>query len=201
MTTGHFLRRLHLYLGLGLLPWLFMYGISSLPFAHNQYFNDRDAANGVPLWQPREERPFEAPVPAGADALREFGRGILDHTGLSAPNFGVYRANPNTVIVTAFSFLRTSRVVYTLDRKTLRVEDRRFRFDQFLTGLHARGGFEQDGILADSWGVVVDLVCAAMILWVVTGFYMWWGLPAHRRWGWTAILSGAAAFAVFTLTL
>ena len=30
MTFTHFNRRLHLYLGLALLPWLFMYGISSI---------------------------------------------------------------------------------------------------------------------------------------------------------------------------
>ena len=38
MTFSHLNRRVHLYLGLALLPWFFMYGISSLPFAHNQFF-------------------------------------------------------------------------------------------------------------------------------------------------------------------
>ena len=42
MTFPHFNRRLHLYLGLALLPWLFMYGLSSIPFAHTQYFERRD---------------------------------------------------------------------------------------------------------------------------------------------------------------
>ena len=38
MTFSHVNRRVHLYLGLFLLPWLFMYGISSLPFAHAPFF-------------------------------------------------------------------------------------------------------------------------------------------------------------------
>ena len=37
MTFAQLNRRTHLYLGLALLPWFFMYGISSLPFAHTPH--------------------------------------------------------------------------------------------------------------------------------------------------------------------
>lgn len=201
MNTSHLLRRLHLYLGLALLPWFLMYGISSLPFAHNRYFENRDAAKGLPLWTMRLERSYEAPVPAGQEELREFGRGILREVGLKPVNFGVYRQSPTRLIVNTYSFLESIRVIYASDRKWLTVEDRRFRFDQFLTGMHARGGFEQDGFLSDSWGVMVDIVCLAMIGWILTGYYMWWGIPGHRRWGTVAIIAGVGAFVVFTLRL
>lgn len=201
MNTSHLLRRLHLYLGLALLPWFLMYGISSLPFAHNRYFENRDAAKGLPLWTMRLERSYEAPVPAGQEELREFGRGILREVGLKPVNFGVYRQSPTRLIVNTYSFLKSTRVIYASDRKWLTVEDRRFRFDQFLTGMHARGGFEQDGFLSDSWGVMVDIVCLAMIGWILTGYYMWWGIPGHRRWGTVAIIAGVGAFVVFTLRL
>ena len=81
------------------------------------------------------------------------------------------------------------------------MEDRRFRWDHFLTGMHARGGFEQEGILPLSWSVVVDLVSVAMIVWVASGLYMWWELPGQRRWGWLAIVGGAASFLLFTMRL
>ena len=90
---------------------------------------------------------------------------------------------------------------YFIDRKTLVAEDRRFRWDHFLTGMHARGGFEQDGVLATSWSVVVDLVCLAMIVWIASGLYMWWHLPGQRRWGAIAIAAGAATFVLFTVAL
>ncbi len=201
MTTPHFLRRLHLYLGLALLPWVFMYGISSIPFTHNQYFQSRDAAKKIPLWTPRLERPYSAPVPAGQSERREFGRALLGELGIAAANFGVYSPNPNSVQINAYSFLKSTRVNYALEQKKITVEDRRFRFDQFLTGMHARGGFEQDGFLADSWGWVVDIVCVATILWIVTGYYMWWGISSHRRWGWVAILAGLGSFVLFTVKL
>ena len=73
MTFSHFNRRLHLYLGLALLPWFFMYAISSVPFAHNQFFEQRDAARGLPLWTLRSRAHGRSPRsggPRGAAAPR-----------------------------------------------------------------------------------------------------------------------------------
>jgi uncharacterized RDD family membrane protein YckC len=81
------------------------------------------------------------------------------------------------------------------------VEDRRFAWNEFLTGMHARGGFHQDGFWQDAWAVVVDIVCFAFLVWVATGLIMWWGIPSHRGWGWVAIGGGLLAFAVFMATL
>src|SRR4051794_19988013 len=134
MSPSHLIRRLHLYLGLALLPWVFMYGVSSIPFTHNEYFQKRDAAKGVPLWTVRAEKPFNQPVPKGGAALREFGRQLLAANDIQAPNFGVFSPNPKTVQVNAFSFLKSSRIVYAVDQQKISIEDRRFRFDQFLTG-------------------------------------------------------------------
>jgi hypothetical protein len=201
MKISHFNRRLHLYLGLCLLPWLFMYGVSSIPFAHGQFFQKRDEAKKLPLWTVRLQQPLDRPVPDDPVALRAFGRALLNDLGVEAPNFGVNRPNPKTLNVYAFSFRQSTRVVYALDQKKVTVEDRRFRFDQFLTGWHARGGFEQEGWPQKSWGVVVDLVAVAMVVWILSGFILWWGLPVARGWGWVAILSGAGSFAIFALCL
>jgi hypothetical protein len=201
MTPSHLIRRVHLYLGLALLPWVFMYGVSSIPFTHAEYFQQRDAAKGLPLWVVRAEKPFSAPVPKGPEELRAFARRLLDENDMHPANFGAFSPNANTVNVSAFSFLKSSRIVYAVDQKKITIEDRRFRFDQFLTGMHARGGYEQEGFLQNAWGVVIDIVCVGMILWIVTGYYMWWGVTGHRRWGWLAILSGVGAFLVFTLAL
>ena len=66
--------------------------------------------------------------------------------------------------------------------------------------MHARGGFEQEGLLTRSWSVVVDLVawrsfCGSRRACTVVG------VRAHRRWGWLAIAAGAATFALFTVAL
>jgi hypothetical protein len=201
MTFTHFNRRLHLYLGLALLPWLFMYGISSIPFAHTQYFERRDAAKGLPLWTLRSTHTVDAAIPEDPDQLRAFGASLLQQAGVTATTFGAYRQGPAQVNVYVYSFWKSTQLKYFGDPKRLTVEDRRFRWDHFLTGMHARGGFEQEGLFVRSWSVVVDLVCLAIVLWIASGLYMWWGLPGSRRWGWLAIAAGVTSFVVFTLTL
>jgi hypothetical protein len=200
MSFSHFNRRLHLYLGLALLPWFFMYGISSVPFAHNEVFDRRDAAKG-PLWTVRSERTLELTVPEDPAALRRFGAALLEAAGIEGTAFGAYRESPTQVNVYSYSFWTATQLKYFVDQKKLTVEDRRFRWDHILTGMHARGGFEQEGFLQTSWSVVVDVVCLGMILWIASGLYMWWTLRGPRRWGWLAILGGAVSFVVFMTAL
>jgi len=200
MTFSHFNRRLHLYLGLSLLPWFFMYGLSSVPFAHNEFFDRRDATKG-PLWTLRSERTVELSVPEDPGALRSVGAALLEAAGIEGTAFGAYRESPTQINVYSYSFWTATQLKYFVDQKKLTVEDRRFRWDHFLTGMHARGGFEQEGFLQTSWSVVVDVVCLGMIVWIASGLYMWWTLPGHRRWGWVAILGGAVSFVVFTTGL
>jgi hypothetical protein len=201
VTFSHLNRRLHLYLGLALLPWFFMYGISSVPFAHNQFFEQRDAAKGLPLWTLRAERTLDVPVPHDTAGLRAFGATLLKDAGVAATSYGTYRQSPTQINVYAYSFWTSTQLKYDIDGKKLTVEDRRFRWDHFLTGMHARGGFEQEGFLQQSWSIVVDIVCVAMIAWIASGLVMWWQLPGQRRWGWVAILAGTASFLFFTLRL
>jgi hypothetical protein len=194
------LRRVHLYLGLALAPWVVMYGLSSAVFTHGEWFR-KAGTPGTPQWTLRETRAYDAAPPADAAALRGFGLALLQELGVTAPNVGVNRPNGNTVNITAFSFLHTTRVVYSIPQKKVTVEDRQFRFDMFLTGMHSRGGFNQEGFLPDTWAVMVDVVCVAMILWILTGLYLWWGVSGHRLWGLVALLAGAGAFALFVFRL
>jgi hypothetical protein len=196
VTFPYFNRRLHLYLGLSLLPWFFVYGSSSIPFAHTQYFEDHDKASGLPLWNTTFERPLDVTVPDGQEQLRAFGENLAKEYGMRGRVF-TSRRNPNLVVVNISKFTHLTQLHYIIDQKKLVAQDRRFRWDQFLTGMHARGGFESASILQNSWSVVVDIVCIGMILWIASGIYMWWGIPSHRGWGWLAIVSGLATFVVF----
>jgi hypothetical protein len=204
MTFGQLNRRTHLYLGLALLPWLFMYAISSVPFAHAPFFEARDAAKQMPLWSMTSDRIVDMTPPdegAGERGLRAFGAALLADAGIAGTSFGVYRQGPNQINVYSYSFWKSTQLKYYVAEKRLTVEDRRFRWDHFLTGMHARGGFEQSGMLQLSWSVVVDLVCVAILVWIASGLYMWWTLPALRGWGWLALASGTISFVVFAMRL
>lgn len=198
MTIHHINRRVHLYLALLLVPWFLMYGISSYVFNHPRYFEQRDKAKNLPLWTKVLERDYDVPVPEGD--LRPLGTRVVNDLGLSGA-YGAYRQGPDRINIYVYTFLKSTQIKYLLNEKKIIVETRRFRFDQFLTGMHAKGGFEQERIQDSLWGVVVDLVCLGFVLWIATGILMWWSLPATRNWGWIALLSGIATFVWFVLAL
>src|ERR1043165_555384 len=143
MTFSHFNRRLDLYRGLSLVPWSLVYGASSIPFAHTPYFEQRDRSKGLPLWTTRIDRPYSIDVPADGE-LRATGARILKDLGIEG-SFGAYRQSPTRLDVYVYTFRHSTQVKYFIDQQRVTAEDRRFRFDQFLTGMHARGGFEQEG--------------------------------------------------------
>jgi hypothetical protein len=67
-------RRTHLYLGLFLMPWLLMYGVSSFIIIHQSWFR----TNKEPAWQPLFERKYDRPVVAQSESdLRTTAREIL----------------------------------------------------------------------------------------------------------------------------
>jgi hypothetical protein len=81
------------------------------------------------------------------------------------------------------------------------VEEKRFRWDHMLTGFHAKGGFEQESLLHDSWGIAIDIACLGLILWVASGIYMWLPMRGLRRSGIAALAAGVASFALFVWLL
>lgn len=195
MKLLHLNRRIHLYLALSLLPWFLMYAVSSVPFSHGAYFEELDRAKGQPQWTPAGERTgYEVAIPEGPD-LRPFADQVVKDTGLKGA-YGAYRQSANQINVYVYTFWKSTQAKYFVDEKRLVIEDRRFRWDHFLTGMHAKGGFV-DGGLHNVWAVLVDVACLGFLLWVVTGLVMWWKLPQTHRWGWVALGSGVVSFAVF----
>lgn len=195
MRFLHINRRTHLYLALFLLPWFVLYGVSSIAFNHGTWFEERDRALGIPLWTQVSERSgYEIPLPAGAD-LRPLADRIVADLGLPGA-YGAYRQSPNQINVYVYTFWKSTQVKYFIAEKRLLVEDRRFRWDHFLTGMHAKGGFENGG-LHNLWAVLIDVVCIGFLLWVATGLIMWWKLPQTRLWGWVALLAGILSFGGF----
>jgi hypothetical protein len=192
MTLNLLLRRTHIYLALFLLPWFAMYGISSLPFSHPEWFKP---PQGEPERTVRFDRYYQITMPQTSD-LRETGTRILQDNGLQG-SFGVYQPNPQRLNIYLFSFWSATEITYFIDQKRLLAEDQPFRWSSFLTRLHARGGFEQESPLNDAWGMLVDFVCLGFLVWIGTGLYMWWQLQPTRLWGSLALGSGFVVFVLF----
>jgi hypothetical protein len=190
-------RRTHLYLGLFLLPWVIMFGASSIPLNHA---DDGERAT----WATIADRPFSVEPPASSEAaaLRPLGEQMMNAAGISG-GFWVYRVSPQRIDAGHPNFLHPVRLTYYVDQKRLLAERRGLALEGFLTGMHTRGGYELGGFWDSVWAVFVDLVSVALLAWIASGLFMWWKLPGTglRRWGWLALAAGAISFALIIAKL
>lgn len=198
MTFNIINRRIHLYLGLALLPWVLMYGLSSLIISHgpqiNPLFND-----GTPIWKKQFEREYNRPIPQDAD-LRKVATEILEEFGLRA-SFFVSHPRPDRINIIVRDLRSATRLTYFIEEERLLAEKQRFRLNNFLVGLHLRGGYQQDLFLDDLWAVILDLVCMSFVIWVVSGIYLWWQIRETRFWGVTALAGGFISFGFLLFVL
>ena len=199
MNLNLILRRLHLYLGMLLAPWVVMYALSSAVFNHRLFFQQRFPMS-QPEWKFIFDRSYHVDLPADDTQLRQAGARILKDVGLEGVAFGAYRAG-STFNIYLPSFWHPGRLLYHTDNDRLTLERRGFALHEFFTRQHGRGGYDQPALRDKLWAFLVDLVCVALLGWLATGLYLWWNLPATRAAGLAALLGGMAAFACFLLTL
>lgn len=198
MTNWNLLaRRSHLYLGLLLLPWIGMYGLSTIVFNHRA--REQAHRNGGAQWTLRWEKDYRTELPSQGERLREAARQTMTEHGLRGP-FGVQRQGQRLVI-NVQNFLEPLRLTYDGETHKLRAEARRFSWEELLGRLHVRVGYGQPGLLPTVWAVVVDLFCVTTLLWVGTGLYLWWKLPATRRWGLATLGGGVATLLLLLVTV
>lgn len=192
MTTiskfDHFNRRVHLYLGLFLTPWLLMYGISSFLISHHAWFR----SDQQPAWQSLFEKEYQRPIPTQAD-LREVAHEILKDCNLEGA-FWVERPRPDELRINRFRFWDETRLVYSISKQRLQAEHQSLRWDQVILRMHFRGGFLQPTLWDDLWAVLVDVACLGILAWVGSGLFMWWRLTRLRTWGTLAIGTGLLSF-------
>jgi hypothetical protein len=195
MTFDKINRRTHLYLGLFLLPWLFMYGLSSLIIIHRSWF----PADKERTWEPLFERPYNRPVTVNGNnnepQLRATAQEILKDCNLDGA-FWVNKPNAETVQIDRFSFRDSIRLTYSIKDQKLKAERQRMPWPQVVVRMHFRGGFGQPSFWDKSWGLLVDFACVGIIIWVGSGVIMWWRLPSLRAWGALAVGGGLLSFLV-----
>jgi hypothetical protein len=184
-------RRTHLYLGLFLIPWLLMYGLSSILISHNTWFRSAQS----PVWRTLFERDYHRAVPENAE-LREVAREILKDCNLEGA-FWVQRPNADELRINRFRFWNDTRLTYSIKDQRLRAEQQQYPWNQVLVRLHFRGGFLQPTVWDTLWAVLVDVACVGILIWVASGLIMWWRLVRLRVWGAFAFGGGLLTFLLF----
>jgi hypothetical protein len=182
-------RRVHLYLGLFLTPWIAMYALSTIAMNHRDSFGKEP-----PLFEIESERKFEGVLPE-SDHLAS-ARILLASLSLEGAHT-VRRAMDGTLTIQRLDPVAPRRITYRPGSKLLRIERQAFHTNQFLERMHRKRGYQQDYLTDDLWAATVDLTIAAIVLWALTGLWMWWELKAARALGAVIAAAGAALFAFY----
>jgi hypothetical protein len=192
------IRRTHMYLALFLFPWMLMYALSTFVMNHRAYFSEGVEAGPVAFERERE-LVYDGVFPENAD-LRTISQQILVSTGLDGSH-GVSRRKDGAVVITRNDLLAPRRLTYDPARRTVLIEKMPHRANAFLERFHRRRGYVTGYTLDTIWAVSVDLIIVAMVVWALSGLWMWWEMKITRTLGAIALAGGLGLFGFYLLTL
>lgn len=196
-------RRLHFYIGLFLLFFIWLFVFTGLLLNHPKWtFAD--------FWPARKQTTFEQKISrpaAGSDLSR--AQNIMAQLGI--PGEIEWTSAQDDAGQLNF---RVSRPGHMFEIKTDMVQERvkvqRIDVNAWgvmhilhtFTGVRAGDSRNQrDWILTSIWALSMDAVAAGLLVMVLGSYYMWWRLPRKRVWGLIALMSGWVVCALFVVGL
>lgn len=196
-------RKLHNYLGLFLLFFLWLFSVSGLVLNHSTWAAGR-------FWEAREEattsHAIRAPAVAGDVAT---AAALLRQLRLVG-EIGDTRRHPDGA---RFEFQvvkpgHVFRVDARLDSGVARVVEIRVNAWGVIDALHKFTGVKmgdptetRDWLLTRVWSLAMDALALGMVILVGTGLCLWWRRGETRRAGLVALVGGAACCAFFLFGL
>ena len=195
-------RKGHYYLGLYFLFFLWLFAFTGLLLNHGWQFAE--------FWPNRMvskfERDVQVPV-TGGDLDR--AQQLMAQLGISGEiEWTGQRKDPAVFEFRSSRPGKISTVVLDMARGKATVEQIGFNGWGTMRVLHTFTGVrrgdtrnERDWTLTTIWAFAMDAVSAGLILMVLSGIYMWWRVPAKRRWGLVALVTGTAVCGGFVFGL
>ena len=193
------MRKFHLWTGLFLVPWMVVYGTSA--FFLNHPFVTRALTSGPPKWKhvqtidftPDEQFPLEPKAQAAY---------LVELVGLEGAHRVQGKPNANQLTVLRISGGGHYRIVWNKRQHKLFVARQEpFSAIRLAHFLHFRAGYGQPLASFRIWAAVVDIVVVSILLWVVSGIYLWARMPKTRFSGGVCLLAGCVLFAALVATL
>ena len=196
-------RRLHFYLGLYFLFFVWLFALTGLMLNHGhwkftEFWPNRKISNS--------ERAIVTP-PAGTsldtakDLMRQLGlageiQWVATQRDATKLNFRVTRPGMNAEIKADLAAAKA-----TVERADLNAWGVLHMLHTF-TGVRVNDANNQrDWILTTVWALSMDAVAAGLLVMVASGLVMWLGLTGKRRWGAVALATGTLACAWFVVGL
>ena len=198
-AVSKIIRRVHLYTGLFLAPWMVMYALSTLVMTHRDYVLSFYPSRNPSLITERELEYTRSFPPAAA--REEIGRQILEDLGLDGTHSVSGGRNGKPLVIDRQNALGTRRVTFDPAIQKVTIQREEFRAATFLDRMHRRRGYNHPYALEDTWGFTVDAAVVIMVFWSLSGLWLWWEIKAARLWGALSLGVGLGLFAVFAVLL
>jgi hypothetical protein len=196
-------RKLHYYLGLYLLFFVWLFSFSGLLLNHSSW-------KFAEFWDSRKQTTVEHPIiaPEPGDDLAQ-ARQILRQLGLSGeiewtskradPNQFDFRVSrPGHIVDIKADFGQNRAQIQQIDLNTWGV----MRILHTFTGVRANDSRNtRDWFLTSVWALAMDAVAAGLILMVLSSVVMWLELPRKRWLGLGAVGLGFLSCGLFCVAL
>jgi hypothetical protein len=191
-SPSRIIRRTHMYLALFLAPWLVLYALSTIVMSHGWV---------APMsFELERVQAYHASFAPGT-APRAVGEHILTDLGLEGA-FGVQGPTPEgRLTINRNDMVSPRRIIYMPGSGELRIERAAFQTSAFLSRFHHRRNYSQPFVADDGFAVGIDLVVVAMVIWALSGLWMWWEMRATRFWGAACSACGLALFILLLVTI
>lgn len=183
-----------MYVALFLTPWVLMYALSTFAMNHRHALN----AERAPEWRQISNSQITTAMTADPEP-KLVGEAVLESLGLSG-RFNVQQREAKYVIQRQ-NLLTPQRLTFAPATGQVVVEELPFRWPAFLERFHRRRGYEAGQLLDNGWAVTVDFFIVAVVGWVLSGLWMWWGLRPTRGWGAIVLGGGIALFTFFLFSI
>jgi len=192
-VCDRWMRGLHLYTSLFLVPWMVVYACSAFCLNHRAWFATETT------WTTERDIPF--PSPGRTLSNEELGQRIAEAAKLDGPIRTIGWRGDQFVVMRP-SATGAYRAIWLRSQSRLIVEKvRPWTMASVLNSLHFQHGYWHESSTRTVWAIIVDLVSASVLLWIVSGVYLWARRPSKRKLGSVCLVGGGVLFAVLVASL
>jgi hypothetical protein len=194
-SISRLIRRIHMYSGLFLAPWMVMYALSTLVMTHLQSVQSFYTSKTPALVNERE-LDYTRSFPSTATREQIADQIVLD-IGLDGAHSVSGGKNGQPLAIRRQHALATRLITFDSTAGKLKIQREEFRTPTFLERMHRRRGYKEPYALDDIWGFTVDAAVVSMIFWSLSGIWMWWEIKTTRLWGAISLAGGLGLFTLF----
>jgi hypothetical protein len=188
-------RRIHMFTGLFLAPWMIMYALSTLVMTHHESVNSFYASK-TPVMVKERDLDYSRSFPTNLtrDAIAQQ---ILNDLGMDGAHSVSDGRNGRPLVIQRQHAMPQRRVTFDASKSKITIEREEFRTPTFLERMHRRRGYNQPYTLDDTWGFTVDVAVVAMAFWSLSGIWLAWELKTTRILGALSFVFGLGLFVIF----